>query len=59
MRIYIRHIILAIVFLTANYSSAQTPKDVDLKKVEQWLKSKGLVTSEFNIDTLIQSDLIP
>lgn len=42
-----------------NYSSAQTPKDVDLKKVEQWLKSKGLVTSEFNIDTLIESDLIP
>lgn len=42
-----------------NYSSALTPNESDLKKVEQWLKSKGLVTSEFNIDTLIESDLTP
>ena len=42
-----------------SYSTAQTPNENDLKKVEEWLKLKGLITSDFDIDTLIQSDLIP
>lgn len=42
-----------------NYSPAQVPEDADLKKVEQWLKSKSLVTSDFEINSLIYSDLIP
>ena len=42
-----------------SYSTAQTPNENDLIKVEQWLKLKGLITSDFDIDTLIQSDLIP
>ena len=42
-----------------NYSMAQLPQESDLKKVEHWLKTKNLVSSEFDITTLIASDLIP
>ncbi|MFA7066846.1 MAG: MetQ/NlpA family ABC transporter substrate-binding protein [Dysgonamonadaceae bacterium] len=42
-----------------NYSMAQLPKERDLEKVEHWLKTKNLVSSDFDISTLISSDLIP
>lgn len=42
-----------------NYTKAQLPQDKDLEKVEQWLKSKGLVAVDFDINSLIASGLIP
>ncbi len=42
-----------------NYSMAQLPQESDLERVELWLKTKNLVSSEFDITTLIASDLIP
>lgn len=42
-----------------DYSMAQLPQEKDLQKVDQWLKAKDLVLSEFEIATLISSDLIP
>lgn len=41
------------------YSMAQLPKDKDLDKVSEWLKSKKLVPDDFDISTLISEDLIP
>ena len=41
------------------YTKAQLPQEKDLEKVEQWLKSKGLVPANFDINTLIATDLIP
>ncbi len=38
-----------------NYSIAQLPEENDLKEVEQWLKTKSLVSSDFDILTLISS----
>ena len=42
-----------------NYTKAQLPQDKDLEKVEQWLKSKGLVAVDFDINSLIATGLIP
>lgn len=42
-----------------DYSMAQLPKERDLEKVEHWLKAKNLVSLDFDISTLISSDLIP
>lgn len=42
-----------------DYSMAQLPKERDLEKVEHWLKTKNLVSLDFDISTLISSDLIP
>ena len=42
-----------------NYSIAQLPNESDLEKVSQWLKSKSLVSNDFDISTLISSELIP
>lgn len=42
-----------------NYTEAQLPQENDLKKVEQWLKAKTLVPTDFDINTLIETDLIP
>lgn len=42
-----------------NYTMAQLPQEKDLQKVEQWLKTKSLVPSDFDINTLIATDLIP
>ncbi len=41
------------------YSKAQLPQEKDLERVEQWLKSKDLVSADFDINTLIAKDLIP
>lgn len=41
------------------YSKAQLPQTQDLQKVEQWLKDSKLVADDFNIDTLVATDLIP
>lgn len=41
------------------YSKAQLPQSQDLQKVEQWLKHRKLVTDDFDIKTLIATDLIP
>ena len=42
-----------------NYSIAQHPQERDLEKVALWLKAKNLISSDFDITTLIASDLIP
>ena len=42
-----------------NYSMAQLPQENDLQLVEQWLKAKNLVPTDFNINTLIATGLIP
>lgn len=39
------------------YSIAQIPSKDDLEKVEEWLKTKNLVSTEFDITSLIASDL--
>lgn len=41
------------------YSMAQIPKDSDLEKVTEWLKSKDLISDDFDISSLIAVDLIP
>lgn len=42
-----------------NYTMAQLPQPKDLERVEQWLKAKNLVPSDFDINTLIATSLIP
>lgn len=42
-----------------NYTKAQLPQEKDLEMVEQWLKAKDLVPSDFDINTLIATDFIP
>lgn len=42
-----------------NYTAAQLPQSKDLERVEQWLKAKELVPADFDINTLIATDLIP
>lgn len=41
------------------YSIAQLPSESDLKRVEQWLKTKNLVSADFDITALIASGVIP
>lgn len=41
------------------YTKAQLPQEKDLEKVEEWLKAKNLVPTDFNIKTLIAAELIP
>ncbi len=41
------------------FTKAQLPQERDLKKVEQWLKTKSLVPADFEINTLIATGLIP
>ena len=41
------------------YSMAQLPKDKDLDKVSEWLKSKKLVPDDFDISTLTSEVLTP
>ena len=42
-----------------NYTKAQLPQDKDLERVAQWLKAKDLVPSNFDINTLIATGLLP
>jgi NitT/TauT family transport system substrate-binding protein len=42
-----------------HYTMAQLPQPKDLERVEQWLKAKNLVPSDFEINTLIATGLIP
>lgn len=42
-----------------HYAMAQLPQPKDLERVEQWLKAKNLVPSNFDINTLIATSLIP
>lgn len=42
-----------------HYAMAQLPQPKDLERVEQWLKAKNLVPSDFDINTLIATSLIP
>ena len=42
-----------------HYAMAQLPQPKDLERVEQWLKAKNLVPSDFDIKTLIATSLIP
>ncbi len=42
-----------------NYTLAQLPQEKDLKRVEEWLKMKNLVSADFDISTLIATGLIP
>jgi NitT/TauT family transport system substrate-binding protein len=42
-----------------NYTMAQLPQPKDLERVELWLKAKNLVPSDFDINTLIATGLIP
>ena len=42
-----------------HYAMAQLPQPKDLERVEQWLKAKNLVPSDFEINTLIATGLIP
>ena len=41
------------------YTLAQLPQEKDLQRVEQWLKAKNLVSADFDINTLIETGLIP
>ena len=41
------------------YSMAQLPKEKNLEKVSEWLKSKKLIPDDFDISTLISEVLIP
>ncbi|MDO5663952.1 MAG: MetQ/NlpA family ABC transporter substrate-binding protein [Bacteroidia bacterium] len=42
-----------------NYFPAQLPQEADLLLVEKWLKERSLVKPDFDIKTIIVSDLIP
>ena len=42
-----------------HYAMALLPQPKDLERVEQWLKAKNLVPSDFDIKTLIATSLIP
>lgn len=42
-----------------NYTLTQLPQEKDLERVEEWLKAKDLVPSNFDINTLIATGLIP
>ena len=42
-----------------SYTLAQLPREKDLNKVAQWLKSKKLVADEFDISSMISTALIP
>lgn len=41
------------------FTKGQLPQERDLQKVGQWLKAKDLVPADFDINTLIATDLIP
>ena len=41
------------------FTKGQLPQERDLKKVGQWLKAKDLVPADFDINTLIATNLIP
>lgn len=42
-----------------NYTKAQTPQQRDLEKVNQWLKDNSLVPANFDINTLVATELLP
>lgn len=42
-----------------SYSLAQLPQTNDLDRVEQWLKAKELVPTDFDINTIVAAGLIP
>ncbi len=41
------------------FTKGQLPQERDLQKVGQWLKAKDLVPADFDINTLIATNLIP
>lgn len=42
-----------------DYSPAQLPKEADLLLVEKWLKERNLVKPDFDIKSIVVTDLIP